>query len=168
MHNFCQVIKIEAEPAHSTLDDSRRELVLCVWATADYVKYKCPSQEIRFTDTLLYQTRVYNLPLSNTGQIPLSYRWALVHMDQSPLTPHCSQLHLDAETGSVQSEGGDVVPFSVAPSSGQIPPGKDAVFSVRFSPLDVRDWECKLVCRYVHVHCICWVLGFTCVVRRSL
>ena len=148
---FYQVIEVEAEPPHSVLDDSRRELVLCVWATADYTKYTCPVQEIRFTDTLLYQTRVYNLPLRNTGQITLLYRWRLVHMDGSPFTPHSSQLHLDEETGSVQSEGGEAVPFRVVPASGQIPPGKDALCSVRFSPLDVRDWECKLVCRCVYV-----------------
>ena len=68
-------------------------------------------------------------------------------MDGSPFTLHSSQLHLDEETGSVQSEGGEAVPFSVVPASGQILPGKEAVFGVRFSPLDVRDWECKLVCR---------------------
>ena len=149
-----QVIETEAEPPHSALDDSRRELELVVWATADYAKYTCPSQEVHFTDTLLYQTRVYTLPLRNTGQIALSYTWAGVHMDSSPLTPHSSQLDLDEETGEVKSEGGEVMPFSVTPTSGQIPPGKEVACSVRFSPLDVRDWECKLVCRYIHGYII--------------
>ena len=142
-----QVVEIESEPLHSALDDSHREMVLCVCAATDYVKYKCTTREIRFSDTLLYQTRAYKLPVSNAGQIPLSYRWTLVHMDGSPLTPQPSQLHLDRDTGSLLSEGGEVVPFSIASSSGQVLPGKEAVFSVRFSPLDVRDWECKLVCR---------------------
>ena len=77
-------------------------------------------------------------------------------MDGSPLTPHSSQLQLDKATGSVAGEGGEVVPFSVSPSSGQILPGKDTIFSVSFSPLDVREWECKLVCRY-----IVRILGFS-------
>lgn len=148
--SYDQVIEVEAEPQHTALDDSRRELVLSVQATVDHVQYTCPSQEIRFTDTLLYQTRVYKLPLTNAGQIPLSYNWSIVHSDGSPLTPHSSQLDLDEVTGSVTGEGGEVAPFSISPSSGQILPGKDAVFSVSFSPLDVKEWECKLVCRYTH------------------
>ena len=143
---------MEAEPHNSALDDSRRDLVLSVWATADYVRYTCPSQEIRFSDTLLYQTRVYKLPVSNTGQIPLCYSWSLVHVDGSPLTPRSSQLQLDKSTGSIVGEGGEVVPFSISPSAGQIQPGKDAVFSVSFSPLDVREWECKLICRYMNLY----------------
>lgn len=147
------MIEIEAEPAHSIVDDSRRELVLCVWAIADYVKYKCTVQEIHFTDTLLYQTRVYNLPLTNSGQTTLSYKWGLVHMDGSPLAPFSSQLlQVGTEkTEASQSEGGEVVPFSIEPTSGQIPPGEETVFHVRFSPLDVRDWEYKLLCRYMYI-----------------
>lgn len=145
---------MESEPPNTELDDSRRDLVLCVWATTDYVRYKCDLQEIRFTDTLLYQTRVYKLPpLTNTGEITLSYKWSIVHMDgSSSFTTQSSQLQLDRDTGKLTSDGGEVMPFSVSPASGQILPGKDAVFSVRFSPLDVKDWECKLVCRYV---CTC-------------
>ena len=149
-----QVVEIEAEPSHSTLDDSRRELELVVWATADYAKYNCRSQEIKFTDTMMYQSGVCTFPVCNTGNITLSYKWSLVHMDGSPFTPHSSQLHLEEETGSVVSEGGEVAPFSITPPAGQILPGKEAGFTVRFSPLDVREWECKLVCRYDHMHAV--------------
>lgn len=129
------------------MDDSRRELVLCVWAIADYVKYKCTTQEIHFTDTLLYQTRACNLPLTNCGHTTLSYKWVLAHIDGSPLAPYSSQVGTEGREGG-QSECGELVPFSIDPSSGQIPPGEEAVFRVRFSPLDVRDWEYKLLCRY--------------------
>jgi hypothetical protein len=70
-------------------------------------------------------------------------------MDGSPLTPRSSQLELDENTGNIAGEGGEVVPFSISSSAGEILPEKDAVFSVSFSPLDVREWECKLVCRYI-------------------
>ena len=145
-----QVVEIEPEPLHTALDDSRRELALSVWATADYARYKCDSQDVRFTDTLLYQTRAYKLPpLSNTGQITLSYKWSVVRKDGSPFMPRSlSQPQLDRKTEKLISDGGEAAPFTVSPSSGQILPGKEAVFSIRFSPLDVRDWECKLVCRY--------------------
>ena len=143
---------MEAEPLNTALDDSRRDLVLSVWATVDHVQYTCPSKEIRFTDTLLYQTRVYKLPLNNTGQIPLSYSWSIVHMDGSPITPCSSQLQLEKSTGNIAGEGGEIVPFSISPSVGEILPEKAAVFSVSFSPLDVREWECKLVCRCVCIH----------------
>ena len=71
-------------------------------------------------------------------------------MDGSPLTPCSSQLELDENTGNISGEGGEVVPFSISSSVGEILPEKDAVFSVSFSPLDVREWECKLVCRYIY------------------
>ena len=149
-----QVVEVEAEPQNTAVDDSRREHTLSVWATVDYARYTCPCQEIRFTDTLLYQTRVYKLPLSNTGQIDLSYSWSVVHVDGSPATPHSSQLELDQTTGTVAGEGGEVVPFSISQTSGQILPGRDTVFSVSFSPLDVREWEYKLVCRYANTLCV--------------
>ena len=146
--NILQVVEVEAEPQNTAVEDSRRELALSVWATADYARYTCLTREMKFSDTLLYQTRVCRFPLTNTGQIVLSYSWSIVRMDGSPFTPHSSQLQLDKTTGSVAGEGGEVVPFSISLASGHIMPGKDAVFTVSFAPLDVRQWECKLVCRY--------------------
>ena len=87
----------------------------------------------------------HSFPLRNTGQIPLSYWWEPL---DSPLTPHPSQLHLD-DSGSIVSEGGEVMPFAIAPTSGQLPPGGEQNISLQFSPLDVTSTKCTFRCKYV-------------------
>ena len=140
-----KVIETEPEPPHSDVENSTREVELIVSAIADFAKYECPIREINFRDTLMYQTRVYSFPVRNTGLISLSYQWAIVDSDGSPITPHSSQLHLDSE-GSVVSEGGEMVPFSISPMSGQIGVGEEASFMMRFSPLDVVERQCTFRC----------------------
>ena len=39
------------------------------------------------------------------------------------------------------------MPFSVEPESGVIQPGKKTCITVKFSPLDVNEFDCQLVCR---------------------
>lgn len=39
------------------------------------------------------------------------------------------------------------VPFTVHPEAGTILPGKKADITVKFSPLDVQEYEARLVCR---------------------
>ena len=55
-----------------------------------------------------------------------------------------SALALAYEAGSVVSEGSDVFPFVIEPESGSIPAGKKGSFVVKFSPLDVSDYEAVL------------------------
>ena len=141
-----KVIETEPEPPHSDVENSTREVELIVSAIADFAKYECPIREVNFRDTLMYQTRVYSFPVRNTGLIMLSYHWTIVDCDGSPITPHSSQLHLDSE-GSVVSEGGETVPFSISPMSGQIGVGEEAVFTMRFSPLDVVERQCTFRCK---------------------
>ena len=86
-----------------------------------------------------------SFPLTNTGSIPLVYEWSVVGANGSPLPVHSSQLCLD-DAGSIVSEGGELMPFSIAPESGEIDPGKEQIFSIKFAPLDVLDLECKFQC----------------------
>jgi len=88
-----------------------------------------------------------SFPLQNTGEVSLSYEW--VPLD-SPLTLHPSHLHLD-DSGSIVSEGGEVMPFTITPCSGQLPPGEEQSFFLRFSPLDVTTTECTFRCKCVHL-----------------
>ena len=141
-----KVIETEPEPPHSDVENSNREIELVVSAISDFAKYECPIREVNFRDTLMYQTRVYSFPVKNTGLIALSYRWTIVDSDGSPITPHSSQLHLDCE-GSVVSEGGEMMPFSISPMSGQIGAGEEAPFTMRFSPLDVVERQCTFRCK---------------------
>jgi hydrocephalus-inducing protein len=47
-------------------------------------------------------------------------------------------------------------PFSIEPENGRIAPGKKGNFVVKFSPLDVSDYDARLICRFVE----CFVLYF--------
>lgn len=59
-----------------------------------------------------------------------------------------SALALAYEAGSVVSEGGsDIFPFVIEPDSGSIPAGKKGSFVVKFSPLDVAEYEALLTFR---------------------
>ena len=59
-----------------------------------------------------------------------------------------SALALAYEAGSVVSEGGsDVFPFVIEPQSGSIPAGKKGSFVVKFSPLDVSEYDARLIFR---------------------
>ena len=59
-----------------------------------------------------------------------------------------SALALAYEAGSVVSEGGsDIFPFVIEPESGSIPAGKKGNFVVKFSPLDVSEYEALLTFR---------------------
>ncbi|XP_068693384.1 hydrocephalus-inducing protein homolog [Montipora foliosa] len=56
-----------------------------------------------------------------------------------------SALALAYEAGSVVSEGGsDIFPFVIEPDSGSIPAGKKGSFVIKFSPLDVLEYEAVL------------------------
>ena len=51
------------------------------------------------------------------------------------------------------ASGPPYVPFILEPASGVVSPGKTAVVTVKFSPLDVNEYEGRLICRFVT-----WVL----------
>ena len=143
-----KVVEIEKEPSHTVMEGSIRDLVLSVNGVIDYVKYGCPIESVMFKDTLMYQTRAYTFPLKNTGKTYLEFDWSIWKEDGSSPTPPPSQLQLDGE-GCVVSEGGEVLPFSVSPTSGIILPGDEAQITARFSPLDVMEASYLLLCQLV-------------------
>ena len=84
--------------------------------------------------------------MKNSGKIAISYQWTTLDSEALPHEPHPPELHLN-ETGSIVSEGGELMPFTITPLQGVIPLGEEANFTVRFSPLDVMDAECKFICK---------------------
>lgn len=54
-----KVVETEPEPKHIKLDDSVQPIELFVSANCDYCKYRCRTNAVRFRDTLMFQTRVY-------------------------------------------------------------------------------------------------------------
>ena len=55
---YSQVVQAEAEPPHSVVAGSQRELELRFSTVCDYAKFSCDEEAVRFEDTMLYQTRV--------------------------------------------------------------------------------------------------------------
>lgn len=54
-----KVVEVEPEPAHTEVADYSRNVELLVTANADFTKFKCKAESIKFKDTLMFQTRVY-------------------------------------------------------------------------------------------------------------
>lgn len=136
-----KVVETEKEPAHQVVDDSHRDVELAVTGVADWCKYECPIYDIRFKETLIYQTRSYSFPLKNTGRIELNYHWSILYQERSrPSTG-------TEDKDSSLTEGKDEpLPFTVSPMSGTILPDKEVDITVRFSPLRIMEARYLLHC----------------------
>lgn len=136
-----KVVETEKEPAHQVMDDSHRDVELAVTGVADWCKYECPIYDVRFKETLIYQTRSYSFPLKNTGRIELNYSWSILY--QEPSRPSIGTE--DKESGLTEGKD-DPLPFTVFPMSGTILPDREADITVRFSPLRVMETQYLLHC----------------------
>ncbi|XP_041376326.1 hydrocephalus-inducing protein-like isoform X3 [Gigantopelta aegis] len=141
-----KVVEPEPEPEHTLMDGTTRTVELLVSGIADYCRYKCDELAIRFKDTLMFQTRVFQMKLMNEGKILMDFKWKIV-MDN--LTPIITVNKLTPTLSSEKSKFIDAsyVPFSIEPLYGTVGPGKTVVCTIKFSPLDVNEYEARLMCR---------------------
>ncbi|XP_013921615.1 PREDICTED: hydrocephalus-inducing protein-like [Thamnophis sirtalis] len=171
-----QVIETDPEPTHMTVEEGSQELVLRVSANVDFAQYKMDADAVHFRDTLLFQTRVFTVELSNTGNVQLEYSWKVVmeeggkavNFATEPLSTSPEGDPSRASTASIKAQSSrpfsqlaslleslssyifPVVtrpPFSMEPSSGKIPPGKSQSLQVKFSPQEIGEFEGRLLCR---------------------
>lgn len=54
-----KVIETEPETPHAVVDGSHRDLELTASGVAGYTKYECSTSEVKFRDTLMFQTRAF-------------------------------------------------------------------------------------------------------------
>ncbi|KAI1889973.1 hypothetical protein AGOR_G00168420 [Albula goreensis] len=161
-----KVMEMDPEPEHSVVENSSRELELLISAVCDYAQFSCQTENIRFKDTLLYQTRAFEIHMYNEGKVKLEFSWQvlmercgkIVSMDHEGESqagvPHSRQGCRTAPRPGSALESlaslllGDpsLPPFTVEPSAGTISPGGSQTFSINFSPLEVADFEGRLVC----------------------
>jgi hydrocephalus-inducing protein len=73
--------------------------------------------------------------------VPQQNRSVTFVENERPSSQASSILSMISDTG--------VAPFSIEPESGSVAPGKKAAFMVKFSPLDVHEYEGRLICRWV-------------------
>lgn len=119
-----EIKEVRKEPSHSEIDKTQKQVPLKVNAVADYVRYQCNYQEIRFASTLMFASRSFKLPLKNVSKIAMPYRFKI-----------CS-----ATTGKL-----DAGPYSVSPREGTIAPGCVEFVNVKFSPSEVESMNERLL-----------------------
>lgn len=79
----------------------------------------------------------------------MDFSWQLV-MENFTLSQRSVTFYSEPERPSSRNSLtlGDI-PFTVEPEFGTILPGKKTTIQVKFSPLDVNDFEGRLICRCV-------------------
>ncbi|CAH7062215.1 Hydin [Phodopus roborovskii] len=154
-----KVIETDPEPAHSILEENYRELRIQISANVDFSSYQCNTHDVFFKETLVYQTRVFEFDLVNTGHVLLEFNWTLEDSSKAvsfamPENQGCNlKDQLSQGTGSTLDSAldhwteGSASPFSVEPSSGIVPVGKTQKLKVKFSPMDIGEFESTLYCQ---------------------
>ncbi|GAA6221266.1 hydrocephalus-inducing protein homolog [Lates japonicus] len=162
-----KVIKTDPEPCCSVIEGSQWELELRISAVCGYVKFSCNTSTIHFKDTMLYQTRLHQLEIVNEGSVKMEFSWQVL-MDPSSKTVNNDQgdgtsisrpgsrsagvftgVRPASALASVMSllmGSPELPPFSVEPGMGAIEPGSTQTFSCRFSPLEVAQFQGRLLC----------------------
>ncbi|XP_039618305.1 hydrocephalus-inducing protein-like [Polypterus senegalus] len=164
-----KVIETDSEPAHTAVENTTRELELRVSAACDYAQFTCKSEAIHFKDTLLFQTRVFELSISNTGCVQLEYSWQTT-MEANGRTIILNDRHTDSAEGAsftgsrtgsrsvshptstlesvstMMSAESELPPFSIEPIAGVIDPEEQQVFVIKFSPLELGEFEGEISC----------------------
>ncbi|XP_031731518.1 hydrocephalus-inducing protein homolog isoform X1 [Anarrhichthys ocellatus] len=161
-----KVIKTDPEPCCSVVEGSQWEMELRISAVCDYVKFSCNTDTIHFKDTMLYQTRLHQLQIVNHGTVKLEYSWQvlmdprnnIVNHDQGEgtLTPRPGSRSGAVSTGarpasalasviSLLTGNPELLPISIEPSIGALVPGSTQYFSIRFSPVEVAQFQGRLV-----------------------
>ncbi|KAK7505819.1 hypothetical protein BaRGS_00003090 [Batillaria attramentaria] len=136
-----KIIETEPEPAYSEVVESARNVDLLVSAVADYCKFSCKCENVMFRNTLMFQTRVYEISLRNQGSVAMDFSWQVVMDNFSPSLQRSVTFMSEGERpeSRVDIVEASYVPFAIEPQFGTVQPGKKAVCIVKFSPLDVND-----------------------------
>nr|XP_006823299.1 PREDICTED: hydrocephalus-inducing protein homolog [Saccoglossus kowalevskii] len=145
-----KVVETEPEPEFTAVEDTARDIDLIVSANADYSKYKCKTDSVHFKDTLMFQTRVYQFQLNNKGNVQLDYNWQVILEDSRKSVSFADEDNLRLTTPrsfSAVTDIPEIIPFSIEPDVGTVAVGKKQNFTVKFSPIDVHEFEGRLICR---------------------
>ena len=92
--------------------------------------------------------------MTNKGNTELPFSWQVVMEEEAAQQKTVSfadgeQLRLPSRCSTAAMDAGpDVYPFTVDPEVGSIAAGKKQNFQVKFAPLDIKDYEGRLICRY--------------------
>ena len=119
-----------------------------------------------------FNFNLYRFQVTNRGSVAMDYNWQIVMENFNPMAPRSvtfadsprerpstasalavrSASAMDNRPGSVVSSViSDVsyMPFAIEPETGSILGNKKQTFKVKFSPLDMQEYDARLVCRSV-------------------
>ncbi|KAM6177458.1 hydrocephalus-inducing protein homolog [Erethizon dorsatum] len=154
-----KVIETDPEPFHSVVEENYQELRIQISANVDFASYQCQKSDVCFKETLVYQTRVFEFDLVNSGHVRLEFNWSsddatkAVSLAKPENQGFPQKEQLSQATVSTLDSGvdpwtdGSLSPFSVEPSSGIVPVGETQKIKVKFSPLDIGEFESNLFCQ---------------------
>ncbi|XP_009866111.1 PREDICTED: hydrocephalus-inducing protein homolog, partial [Apaloderma vittatum] len=115
-----KVIETGPEPAHTVLEESSREVELCVSAAVDYAEFKLDLDVIEFKETLLFQTRTFAFQLSNTGNVALEYTWTMAAVEEERPVSRTGELLPPSLDGDFISTSGASVMLQPSRCSSQL------------------------------------------------
>jgi len=114
---------VSDEPAFECLGTAKT-LELPCRAEVGVVKYEFPDklspEGLHFRATMMFQARTYKLGVRNIGKTRIDVIWTVVNNSK---------------------QGNTHVPFSIIPEESRIEAGDDEVFTVRFAPLEVENFD---------------------------
>uniref|UniRef100_A0AAV2L4X0 Uncharacterized protein n=1 Tax=Knipowitschia caucasica TaxID=637954 RepID=A0AAV2L4X0_KNICA len=95
-----KVIKLAPDPSYSVVDGWHLDLELRVSAVCDFAKFSFSNGIVKFEDTMLYQTSLQSLLISNEGNVGLAFSWTVdyAHIADETVTNGSSSGSSNAET----------------------------------------------------------------------
>jgi hydrocephalus-inducing protein len=128
--DLMKVIEIKDEPSYEMIAGKSKEIVLKVFAVADYIRYQTSVTEIEFSPTMMFETRIVRFKIQNPSQIRFEYSWITTQF--GGMRTNYALVH-----GS---------PFAIVPTSGFIEAGQTTIFEASFSPEEVDDFSAHMRC----------------------
>jgi hydrocephalus-inducing protein len=123
-----RVTEIFPEPVYSVDPGRFKDLLLRIHAVSDLIKYQIDTTEIAFAPTMMYQTRSFDVKVTNPSLIRFEYTWSVLKFES-----------LRTDYAATRRP-----PFTIQPSSGYIDAGQGTTFRVNFKPEEVDDFTATL------------------------
>lgn len=126
-----ELIDTIPEPEHEKVEGSERNVSLKTTLVCDYARYECTTETLDFKPTLMYAQRTHKFTIKNTSLINLNFNFKIT----SPAS-------------GILNAG----PYSIFPKKGQVAPGCDDNFLVRFAPMEIEpDFNRQITANFLHL-----------------
>ena len=135
------------EPEVNIVDKSEKYLPVKVTAISDYAKYECKIKEIRFKPTVMSGTRKFDFQLRNASMTALNYKFSFTNPNPA-LPAYASNNLLTSYDKTLTPQDNAGGAFSISPQQGTIPAQSDEIITLRFSPLEIDEFNFKRI-----LHC---------------